>query len=126
MHVINFAHPLTQHQCEQLELLCGKRIDQVIDVRVHVSHDEALGPQAIGIVNTASLTNQQWQTLPLAIVPPSLSPVACACMAEIHGRCGYFPAIVRLRPRPDSVPPIFDVEEIVNLQHIREKAREDR
>jgi hypothetical protein len=44
-------------------------------------------------------------------------------LAELHGRCGYFPAAVRLRPVPDSVPPRFEVAEIVNLQAVREKAR---
>jgi hypothetical protein len=36
---------------------------------------------------------------------------------------GYFPAVLRLRPVPDSNPPQFEVAEIVNLQAVRDAAR---
>jgi len=47
-------------------------------------------------------------------------------LAEIHGRCGYFPPIVRLRPIKDSLPPRFEVAEILNLNAVRETARTKR
>jgi hypothetical protein len=47
-------------------------------------------------------------------------------LAELHGRMGYFPAIVRLRPMPESVPPRFEVAEVINLQAVREHARLSR
>ncbi len=39
---------------------------------------------------------------------------------------GYFPSIIRLRPVSGSVPPQFEVAEILNLHSVREKARLER
>ncbi len=47
-------------------------------------------------------------------------------LAELHGRMGYFPAIVRIRPVVDSLPPRYEVAEIINLQNVRETARRFR
>ncbi len=49
-------------------------------------------------------------------------------LAELHGRMGYFPPCIRMRPvvGPDGqriVPPRFEVAEILNLQAIRDEAR---
>jgi hypothetical protein len=47
-------------------------------------------------------------------------------LAEIHGRSGFFPTILRLRPMPGSIPPQFEVAELLNLQSIRDAARTTR
>ncbi len=39
---------------------------------------------------------------------------------------GYFPACIRLRPVPESLPPRFEVAEILNLQAVRDAARQGR
>jgi hypothetical protein len=39
---------------------------------------------------------------------------------------GYFPPCLRLRPIKDSLPPQFEIAEILNLQEMREKARTRR
>jgi len=78
------------------------------------------------LADAAGLAPDEWQTLPLVINPPGLAPLALALIAEIHGRCGYFPPILNLRPVPDSVPPRYEVAEVVNLQHVRDAARQRR
>lgn len=123
MLVVNFSHPLAAHQRDQLEACCGRPVDRVVDVQVHFNPEEPFGAQAAAAVDAAGLTSGDWQTLPLVVVPPSFAPVACACLAELHGRIGHFPAVVRLRPRRDATPPAFDVAEVINLQHLREAAR---
>jgi len=47
-------------------------------------------------------------------------------LAELHGRCGYFPSILRLKPVAGSTPPRFEVAETVNLQAVRDTSREAR
>lgn len=37
-----------------------------------------------------------------------------------------FPAVMRLRPIENAVPPQFEVAEIINLQAVRERARQGR
>lgn len=126
MLVVNFSHPLTSEQREQLATHCHRVIDRIVEVKLHFRQDDPFGPQAVDAIDSAGLTNEEWQTLPLVVVPPALAPIACACLAELHGRIGYFPTIARLRPRPDATPPVFDVAEVVNLQHLRDQARSRR
>jgi len=47
-------------------------------------------------------------------------------MAELHGRMGYFPPLLRLKPVAGSVPPRFEVAEILDLQTARDEARRKR
>jgi hypothetical protein len=70
-----------------------------------------------------TLSPLEWQTMPLLVNPPSLNFVAVALLAELHGRCGYFPAHLRLRQVPGTVPPRYEVAEILDLQTMRETAR---
>ena len=57
---------------------------------------------------------------------PSLNFIAGLLLAELHGRMGYFPPILRLRPVSDSLPPRYEVAEILNLQAVRDAARAAR
>jgi hypothetical protein len=64
--------------------------------------------------------------LPLIINAPGLAPLALVLIAEIHGRSGHFPALVNVRPAAGSTLPSYEVAEIVNLQALRDAAREQR
>jgi hypothetical protein len=121
--LLNFSHPFTAAQLQYLEELAGKKVERVIEINAQIDPQQPIAPQVVEMANRAGLTPAEWQTLPLLINPPSLNISAAVLLAELHGRCGYFPAAVRLRPVPDSVPPRFEVAEIVNLQAVREKAR---
>jgi hypothetical protein len=72
------------------------------------------------------LTPEEWQTAPLLVVLPSLNYIAAIVLAELHGRMGYFPSVVRLRPVEDALPPRYEVTEIINLQGVRDAARKKR
>ena len=72
------------------------------------------------------LYSQQWQTEPFIVHLPALNYSAAAVLAQVHGRAGYFPPILRLRPVTGEIPPRFEVAEILNLQAMRERAREKR
>lgn len=126
MILVNFSHPLAEHQRGQAEAAADRPIDRVVHVPVHCDHGRSFAEQAAGIVAAAGLTTEEWQTAPILVVPPSLAAIACACLAEMHGRMGYFPPFLRLRPREGAVPPVFDVAEVVNLQALRDAARTRR
>ncbi|MBE3573134.1 MAG: hypothetical protein IMW95_09305 [Moorella humiferrea] len=123
MVLLNFSHPFTAEQLQQLEDLTQKRIDRVIEIDAQIDPQQPLVPQVAAMADRAGLTAEEWQTLPILVNPPSLNFSAVTLLAELHGRCGYFPAVVRLRPVANSVPPRFEVAEIVNLQAVREEAR---
>ena len=44
-----------------------------------------------------------------------MDPEVVALLAELHGRCGYFPAHVRTRPVQGSIPPQYEVAEVMDL-----------
>jgi len=124
--LLNFSHPLTAEQLRQLEELTNKKIDRVIEIDAQIDPQQPIVPQVAAMADRAGLTTEEWQTLPILINPPSLNFSAATLLAELHGRCGYFLPVVRLRPVANSVPPRFEVAEIVNLQAVREGARGKR
>ncbi len=123
MLIINFTHPLTEDQRAQIETLAGSPIEEVRNIPVQINQAETLAPQVAALVDAAGLSSEEWQTRPLLINPPGFAPAAFVLLAELHGRIGHFPALVRLRPVADSVPTRYEVAELLNLQTIREQAR---
>ncbi|GCF10221.1 CRISPR-associated protein Csx15 [Dictyobacter arantiisoli] len=125
MLVLNFSHPLTEAQKSQIQTLAGKAIEEVKTIAVQINQDEPLETQLIAIIDAAQLSSQEWQSLPLLINPPGYAPAAFVLLAMLHGRIGHFPALIRMRPKHDPIT-TFEVAEILNLQHIREQARQQR
>ena len=131
MILLNFAHPLTDDHLAQIEALTGQAIARLVDIPSQVDVREPLAPQIATMADAAGLTPQEWQSLPLLVNPPALNFSAVTLLAELHGRMGYFPACLRMRPvtGPDGqrvLPPRFEVAEILNLQAIRDAARQRR
>lgn len=126
MILINFSHPVTTEQRAQIEALTGQPITRTIERPARFDTAEPFAPQVAALVESVGLSPAEWQTEPLLLILPSLNFGTAVLLAELHGRCGYFPPIVRIRPVPDSLPPRFEVAEIINLQTIREVARKSR
>jgi hypothetical protein len=95
-------------------------------VKTQFDTERSFVEQAQALIASVGLSPQEWQTMPLLINLPSLNVIAAMVLAEVHGRCGYFPPIIRLTTVPDSLPPQFQVAEILNLQSVREAARSRR
>ena len=123
--VLNYSHPLTEAQIATVAGIVGET-PEVRDLASQVDRARPLAEVARDLADAAGLTPQEWQTTPLALNPPALAPVALALIAELHGRCGGFPAILNVRPVADSVPTRYEVAEVVNLQALRDAARRRR
>lgn len=123
MLILNFSHPLTATQCDQVVELCGESIDRVVDVSTQFDHGRDYAGQATELVEAVGLSPAAWQTERLLVVPPSLAAIACLVVAEIHGRAGYFPPLIRISPQAGSLPPVYEVREILDLSGVRERAR---
>jgi|GEM_PF-97287 len=126
MIVLNFSHPLTPDHLAQVEALTGQAVARVIDTPVQFDHAQPFAAQVTALLNGLDLPSGDWQTLPILVNPPALNVIAVTLLAELHGRMGYFPAVLRLRPVAGSTPPRFEVAEIINLQAVRDAARERR
>ena len=121
---LNYAHPFTPDQISQIEGLVGTTIIEVKQIKAQLDQAEPLLPQIVALADAAGLTNEEWSGKPLQINPPSLNFVAVALLAELHGRMGYFPTCLRLRPVVGSTPPRYEVAEVLNLQNVRNEARQ--
>jgi hypothetical protein len=126
MLILNFTHPLTAVQRDQIESLAHTLIEEVRTIPVQIDQAEPLAEQLAAIVDNIGLSSEEWQTRPLLVNPPGFAPAAFVLLAELHGRMGHFPALIRLRPVAESVPTRYEVAELLNLQAIREKARTRR
>jgi len=126
MILLNYSHPLTPAHLEQIETLTGKKIERVVEVHSQIDSQQPLAPQVLALVDQAQLTLLEWQTAELVVNPPALNFIAVVLLAELHGRCGYFPAMLRTRPMPNSTPPRYEAAEVINLQTIRDEARKRR
>lgn len=125
MLILNFAHPLTDEHKAQIEALASVPIEEIRTIPVQIDQSEPLEPQIIAVVDATQLSSQEWQMHPLVINPPGYAPAAFVLLAELHGRMGHFPSLIRLRPKPGPVTS-YEVAELLNLQAIRESARQRR
>lgn len=126
MILLNFAHPLTAEQLAQVEALTGQPVAEVRGEMPQLNHTLPFAEQVRALVDRVGLSPEEWQTTPLLVNPPGYAPAAAALLAELHGRMGHFPALLRLRPVEGSTPTRYEVAEVLNLQQVRDAARKRR
>jgi dihydroxyacid dehydratase/phosphogluconate dehydratase len=126
MIVINFSHPITPEQKDAIAALAGQAVERVIDVPTHFDHAQPFADQAAALVNGIGLSAAEWGSTPVVVNLPAFAPAVGAVLAELHGRTGHFPSIVRLRPVPGANPPRYEPAELIDLQAVRDAARTRR
>ena len=118
--LLNFSHPFTSEQLQELEKITGSKIDRVVEIVAQIDPRQPIAPQVSAMADRAGLTPEEWQSAPLLVNPPSLNLSAVTLLAELHGRCvisEWCACAV-----PEALPPLRGGE-IVNLQAVREEAR---
>jgi transcriptional regulator with XRE-family HTH domain len=120
--VLNFAHPFTEQQWAQIEKLAGTGIGDIITIPTLINEEEPLEPQIARLIDAVDQSIDDWNERHILINPPGYAPAALLLLAEIHGRIGHFPTLIRMRPKHGSVTS-YEVVELLNLQIIRDKAR---
>lgn len=98
----------------------------MVEINSQIDPQQPLMPQVVAMADQCGLSPVEWQTLPILVDPPSLHWVAVTLLAEIHGRCGYFPSHLRLRPVVGKMPTGYEVTEVLNLQEVRDRGRAGR
>lgn len=124
MIILNFSHPLTDTQQQAIVQMMGLEVISVLTVACQLDNSAEFPPQIRQLINTINLTATEWQTQRILIVPPGYAPATAVLLAELHGRMGYFPSLVRIRPNHTSAEP-YEVAEIINLQQLREHTRQE-
>ena len=120
--VLNFAHPLTAQQQTQIENLSGTSVEDIITIPTLISEEEPLQPQITSLIDAIDQSTPDWHKRHILINPPGYAPAALLLLAEIHGRIGHFPTLIRMRPKHGSVT-TYQVIDLLNLQTIRDAAR---
>jgi hypothetical protein len=123
MILLNFSHPITSGQLEQVRMLTGDDAIQVVELPVQFDVQQPFEPQVQDVLARLPLSSAEMQGEPILLNLPSLNTIAAMLLAELHGRMGYFPAMLRLRPAAGSKPTRFEAAEIVDLQGLRDRAR---
>jgi hypothetical protein len=126
MNILNCAHPLTPAQRTEITQLAGSAIDMIVDLHVQFETTVPFAQQVAALLDSSGISSERLQTETWLLVPPSLNFITAILLAELHGRMGHFPAIIRLRP--DAAGPVttYSVAEIIDLDRIRQSARERR
>jgi hypothetical protein len=124
--ILNFTHPLTPEQVSQIQALSEQSVERTVEIPAQFDNQAEFLPQVAALTDACGLSPAEWQTMPLVIVPPALNFIAVTLLAELHGRTGYFPSCVRMRPVAGAVPPRYEVAEILPLNEVRERARYKR
>jgi len=124
--ILNFAHPLTPAQRQQIEEQTGETIGPVIDAPLQLDDAQPFEPQIRRHIDDLALDSDTLQAGGILVNPPGYAPAVAVLLAELHGRSGHFPAIVRIRPVAGSNPTRYEIAEVINLQAIRERSREER
>ena len=126
MILLNFSHPLTDLQLKQIDKLIDQPIQTLHEFQVQFDTQEPFVEQLRNMMHQIPLSSEAFQTEQFLVNSPALNFITAMLLAELHGRMGYFPPIIRLRPVPNSIPPQFEVAEIINLQTVRDLARMKR
>lgn len=126
MLILNYTHPITPAQVAQIRDMTGGEEPTIRTIAVQIDHAQPLTEQVVALADAAGLSSEEWQTMPLLINLPGYAPAVAALLAEMHGRIGHFPSIIRLRPIAGSTPTTYEVAELLNLQVVREHARGQR
>jgi hypothetical protein len=126
MLLLNFGHPLTPEIISEIESKTGQIVADQRHCPVQLNLASPFSDQVAELVRKVGLSSEEWQTKPILINPPSLNLIALTLLAELHGRMGYFPSVIRLKPNTGALSGQFEFAEIVNLQAIRDTARSSR
>ncbi|MEZ4622946.1 MAG: CRISPR-associated protein Csx15 [Caldilineaceae bacterium] len=126
MLLLNFTHPLSPAQFDHLTALTGQAVERTLGEMVQFDAQAPLAGQMQAIIDRLALDSTTWQTTPIVVNLPGHNVAAAAMLAELHGRMGHFPAVVRVRPIADSAVTQYEIAEVINLQAMRERARTQR
>jgi hypothetical protein len=126
MILVNFSHPVSEESLQVIHNKAGKHVDLIINRLADFNEEMSYWEQTIQLVDSVGLSAAEWQNEQIIINLPSLAVIAGILLAELHGRMGYFPTILRFRRVSAVIPPQYEIGELISLQEVRGSARTKR
>jgi hypothetical protein len=126
--IVDFTHPLGNEQLSQISNQTGAHIAEVVQppvIPIHFDEDLSFEDQIRHVVDLVGITDEEWQETQILVNVPGYAPITAALIADIHGRMGHFPKIIRLK-RTSSDSSRYELAELMQLQRVRDKARARR
>lgn len=106
--------------------MAGQKIDRVLDAKASFDDKRPYADQVRELLVQVPLSTEEWQSLPVVVNLPSHAVIAAGVLANLHGRIGHFPTVVRLKRDSEGAPLGYSVAELVDLQGLREWGRQGR
>jgi hypothetical protein len=126
MILLNFGYPMSDEQREIIEGMISGVVDAVIEIPVYFDNAQLFAEQIRDLFCEGVIPLDALQSGPVLVNLPSHNVIAALLLAELHGRMGRFPTIIRFGPLEDSLPVRYAVREVVDLQRVRDSARGKR
>ena len=126
--VLNFSsHLILPNQQQTIQKKMNWPTSELMDARLgNVPENRNFVATLVNHIEKIDLLPNEWQTCRMVVVPAGYAPAWSVLLAELHGRLGYFPDVVRLRPASTHAEEKFEVAEVVPLREIRGQARAKR
>lgn len=122
MLVLNFSHALSDSHTASIAELVNDQVT-IIQYQVHFDDEVAFSMQTRDLLEQHPFSNEDWQTGKFLINLPGHPVIAGVLLAELHGRMGHFPTVLRLQTVPGITPPQFEIAELIDLHCIRTDSR---
>lgn len=126
MHILNFSHPLTETQLQAIQQATGQDDISVTQVKTQFDLEQPFAEQVVKLLDILDITSETWQSETWLVALPALNYITATLLAELHGRMGHFPAMIRLRPVADAIATTYEFAEIINLERLRQNSRTRR
>ncbi|MSP13161.1 MAG: hypothetical protein EXR62_09415 [Chloroflexi bacterium] len=123
MILLNFSHPLAPEQLQRIHALTGETVEDVRGEMAYFDPGRDFASQVRNLVDQLGLSPEEWRTCSLLVNPPGFPHATAVLLAEIQGRAGYLPRLLRLRAAPRRGLLQFEVAEIIILEGVRRRAR---
>jgi len=122
--LVNFGHPLSADAVAAVADLVGEPVEELRQRPLHMEAAVPFAEQVRTAVDDVQLDATSWQLGRIVVNLPGLAPAAALVLAELHGRIGGFPPVLRMRR--DEPYSRYVVAELLDLQAARERSRPTR
>ncbi|KAF0208377.1 MAG: hypothetical protein FD171_860 [Actinobacteria bacterium] len=126
LHIVNFGHALTPAVVDEIVEAAGCEGFSLHEVEFAANLSELLEPQVVAAIDATNIDPGDWPRLNLVVGLPTHAPLTAVVLAELHGRLGHFPAIVRFAPDDGALVRNYRLAEVLNLEAMRSRARTRR
>mgnify|MGYP000919500961 FL=1 len=124
MVLLNFAHSLAEEDLSAIAALAGRPPKNVVHVAPEFVGSLPLVPQVRKMVDTVGFSQKDWQNTSLLVCLPLDSAAAAIFVAEIAGRHGRTPTIVRFVQ--DAQKGRLVPFEIISLHQVRKETNQSQ